>query len=640
MNTQLIKEREFLNFNQCLNENNSSKRSFIKEFYKNKEILINDFLSKGILFYGFTLNFSDGALDANVLWKMIHIRVEELLLISKNIELIEFMYVSIECHGERQEEREKLLITQEGSTQNNIENLRNNKNINLYERILDISKAEQKTLKGLPHLHGIIGIRSLIGENNILLNELNKFYLNNYYKDLLIKRLKTFKQINSYWNYVIKEHNFKFHRFARYSKFFDGVYNNFYDLELKFDHETGDPKEVYSLDLIENGLWNNLLGIGSKNCIKKRILIYLLNIYLWNNNIILNNNDFYKKLDETKFSWKLLTGINYLRDNMFELIKYLKNIFPQQLDNIDLNELFIQHLEDCINSILINNKYLPNLTFTSSLIEFKEGLYFFNYNYFFDYDDQKNNIKKLNVNSYKYFNKTYKYCSENKPIKWLNLLSKNFVKENPDEIDYEKLDEFCANLGRYFNSLVINNSKQKTICIQGFSNTGKSTLIMHLIMKAIGINNIGLVSNYGGQFAFEQIEDKQIIICDEFKYYTNNRSDLLKLIDNEPILLDKKGIQKKEFIHKGSVIFAFNPDINNKMLEDKAFINRLLIYTFTAEINDIDIDIKNILDEELPQIMLYCNKLFFKKLNEKKSHQKRHSKKLSNLILKICSKNN
>jgi len=56
-------------------------------------------------------------------------------------------------------------------------------------------------------------------------------------------------------------------------------------------------------------------------------------------------------------------------------------------------------------------------------------------------------------------------------------------------------------------------------------------------------------------------------------------------------------------------MFIFNQETNNKMLEDQAFINRLLIYSFTNEIKQLNTETINLLNEELPQIIIYCNNL-------------------------------
>ena len=109
----IVLKRNTYDFNKYLKDDNLSKRDFIKQFYKLKEIFINDMLYKGILFFGFTINFPSvkditDVLDSEeIIWDKIHEKVENFLITSKYIELIEFVYISIECHGERQVQREK-----------------------------------------------------------------------------------------------------------------------------------------------------------------------------------------------------------------------------------------------------------------------------------------------------------------------------------------------------------------------------------------------------------------------------------------------------------------------------------------------------------------------------------------------------
>ena len=119
---------------------------------------------------------------------------------------------------------------------------------------------------------------------------------------------------------------------------------------------------------------------------------------------------------------------------------------------------------------------------------------------------------------------------------------------------------------------------------------------------AMGLQNISIISNAVDNFAFEEVADKKVIISDDFKYINNNK------IESSSNLLNKK-----VYINKIPVMFIFNKDTNNKMLEDQAFINKLLIYTFTYQILDLNSNIKDILIKELPQIMMYCNKLYLKK---------------------------
>ena len=274
----IFREKEKLNYDENIILMNDKKKIFDKLFRSHIDIFIKSLMKEGILFYGFTINFPNFIGETNNAWKMINFRVEELLILLKNnIELIEFVYLSIERHGERQEEREKLLITQGGSTQNNVKNKKNKIKTNIYEKILDITKEEQKTLKGLPHLHGIIGIRSLIGENKELCNELQKFFVfNEFYEDILIKQLKSFRQIKGYWNYVIKEKNYNFHRFAYYSSFFTEYYNNINEFTVKYNFND-ELNTIWGGDFIKDAKCNKIKGIGTLKVTDKILLLYLFN---------------------------------------------------------------------------------------------------------------------------------------------------------------------------------------------------------------------------------------------------------------------------------------------------------------------------------------------------------------------------
>jgi len=631
----LMKEKEKYNFNECLLDKSDDKKQFDKVFRTDLDILINTFLSKGVLFYGFTINFSElrnvTDEDRRGCWQMIHFRVEEFLTISKkHVELLEFVYLSIECHGKLIKHNNLssfLSLPTPTSTLKSsfLTNENENEDKDNNNNNIDISKEEQKTLKGLPHIHGIIGIRSLIGKNDMLLTQLNKNY-SMLYSDMLIKSLKSFKQIKGYWNYVIKEQNYKFHRFAFFSNIYDNDYGKIADDELILDYQ----KQSLGLGLIDNAVHKNIIGIGTSKYNNKRVLIYLISLYMHIKDMTIYQNDFYIKIKESKFSWKLMSDISYLKNNCITMLLELQKMFPQQLEHLDINQLILDHLEIVYNDVLKNNKYLPNIELNKSIIEFSDGLYFLDYNYFFEYDNNREKLKKLKINCYKYFKRTYNYCLITKPLKWLECLLNNFESN-------EELDNFCAHLGRYFHSNQLVNKKKKTLCIKGGSNTGKTMLIAKIITEAIGLQNIGIISNESDTFAFEQVEDKQVIICDEFKYSTSNRSDLLKILDNEPILLNKKGVTKKLYVNEAPILFIFNESTNNKMLEDQAFINRLLIYTFTYQITTMTEQIKKALIDELPQIIVYCNKLYFEKNQVKDSHKK-NSKKISQKITKLLIK--
>ena len=136
------------------------------------------------------------------------------------IDLIEFIYFSIEIHGMRQEIRE----------------LKDIKNLTFFQNI--------QTMVGLPHIHGILAIRSILGIqfHKKVLNNLQNFFLDPiFFPDILITSLifplekeKTFYNIKKYWNYLTKEQNYNNHYFIIFSLLNNSLYNSFFDLILFF----------------------------------------------------------------------------------------------------------------------------------------------------------------------------------------------------------------------------------------------------------------------------------------------------------------------------------------------------------------------------------------------------------------------
>lgn len=546
-----IKEKNMLNFDQELNFSSKNKREYSKTLRNELDIFITTLQSKGVTFYGVTINF----LELQSM-NTIHTKIEELVnLISSNIELVEFLYFSIEKH-------------------------------------------KKEKLNGLPHVHGVIGVRSLIGNNVIL--SLKRFFYNFRY-DTQLDYLCDVKNIKKWWNYVLKENNFKFHTFVYYSKW----YENLYAILANHEHQY-DPSGTFKLYYHNSAKYTNIKGLDMKNPKFINILLYLFNLWFQKKGFFFFKDDFFSKIPGSRYAWEIQGNLSYLKENKITIIKELIAEFPQQLGELFYEDLLLKEFDTLYQILQNNNEYLPCLKFDTSVVEFSDGLYFLNYNYFLDFYKNKDLMNKLKINCYKYFKHTFNYCKLNLPKFWLKLINNN-VKD---------LEYFCANLGRYFHNSLILDEKKKTLCIIGGSNTGKTTLIAKIITQIIGNHNVGIIDSTE-TFAFEQIEHKQVIICDEFRFVPKNREDILKVLNNEPVLLNKKNKSKIFYTNKAPVIFLFNENRNNKMLNDSAFVNRLLIYNFDSVVNIPMAEINENLKKELPQIMIYCNDLFFrKKLNQ------------------------
>ncbi|RYE13223.1 MAG: hypothetical protein EOP34_09265, partial [Rickettsiales bacterium] len=187
-----IQERLKLDFNVELLKSNTilERTKFSANFRNYLDLFITDLYYDGVLFYGFTIVMPFTNKNDPKMWYYTHLRVEDLInYIKDNIELIEFCYLSIELH----------------------DNLTNHKKINKSNSLIE----KYNHMEGVPFFKGIIGVRSLLGKNDCHFNQIKRIF-NIPLNETVIKKLSTIKIIKNYWNFVIKQNNYKFHRFTQY----------------------------------------------------------------------------------------------------------------------------------------------------------------------------------------------------------------------------------------------------------------------------------------------------------------------------------------------------------------------------------------------------------------------------------------
>jgi hypothetical protein len=152
------------------------------------------------------------------------------------------------------------------------------------------------------------------------------------------------------------------------------------------------------------------------------------------------------------------------------------------------------------------------------------------------------------------------------------------------------------NLGSYFNSRII-KTKNKITVFSDFKN--------EMIVK-IFLLGFDEKRSKDDLFIFEQQEDEKILVCNSCVLKdTKNLYNVMSL-----------NTRNRKFKKLGNIIFQFNEDLSTKMLDDKTFVIKLLIYTFTFSFCEKNILTENIIEQELAQIIIYCNNLFFSQSQE------------------------
>ena len=115
------------------------------------------------------------------------------------------------------------------------------------------------------------------------------------------------------------------------------------------------------------------------------------------NEIIVNNGKLFKKSENTQQTWVFYHKLEFLKDNYRDICLTLQNKYKFQLEGVDLYDLMLSDL----NTAYAQIKQTPNLIIHDiihyNIIEFKDGLYFMDEDYFFNYYKNKN-IKALNLN--------------------------------------------------------------------------------------------------------------------------------------------------------------------------------------------------------------------------------------------------
>lgn len=327
-----IQERLKLDFNVELLKSNTilERTKFSANFRKYLDLFITDLYYDGVLFYGFTIVMPFTNKNDPKMWYYTHLRVEDLInYIKDNIELIEFCYLSIELH----------------------DNLTNHKKINKSNSLIE----KYNHMEGVPFFKGIIGVRSLLGKNDCHFNQIKRIF-NIPLNETVIKKLSTIKIIKNYWNFVIKQNNYKFHRFTQYSDNYNSFYGEMSDLELQYDNL---EHVAFGLDENTNSLHSTMCGIKDLNPDTQTIINYLFSIYMTKAGFYLYGNKIYQRNKKNVLKCKY--SIEYLRCNNIRILEKLKKLFPQQLKNLQISTLFNQSWNNFFNALKINNHYLPTI---------------------------------------------------------------------------------------------------------------------------------------------------------------------------------------------------------------------------------------------------------------------------------------
>ena len=512
------------------------------------------------------------------------------------------------------------------------------------------------------HFHAIIAIKNFIDFNHCIRNNLSIILpiitasLFHKILDIKISSLNYFNDIRNWINYMHKDidkWNYQGRIFVTnlYRKEFE-ILNCIYENILiiptfdergnkidKNDFVDGNFEcnavEIWTLDyekinlLIKNrnerfnDYMQKLTAIdtftGTKlinNKINNNILIKLLKYYLVFNEYYIDAYNIYVKIKETMISYKYVEGLKtHMYNNFLKNVKifYINN-FSNYFNGFDFDNLcdmFLIKTKNTIESLEVLSENIIKPTF--SILEFNDGLYFIKYDKFLEKKNLNINILK-NLTTTKYYNKSFEWVRQVKPTTWINSLKHSI---GIDGIDGKKNEHYENIIFFFFKILNEVFDKKNTLYIFGKSGTGKSLLIANTLYNIFGKQQIGSVVGEGG-FQFQDLEGKSIALLEEWKYSSKNSPEFLKITSGEDLLISKK-YSKEHIIIKRlfSVILTNHEFKEKKEIIKEAFNNRMYYSEFENRLRDEDLkdfsNFKKKLDDEEVNIILFCNKYFFKK---------------------------
>lgn len=457
-----------------------------------------------------------------------------------------------------------------------------------------------------PHYHIILCIKNILGFNDKFLYNIKNYFteeLNEY--DIVVDLLTDFNNYKNKFKYIFKECNSKkiLNFYTKDIKKYEYIFENYKQIEIITKYT----------DKFEN--------LNSYSTINKKYdeytLINLINFYLQYKDLFLFNKILYTKVENKIMSYKKFVEIEKLHEYIKTFFVDLYIDFKVQLDNIDIYALQIQFVPKIEQMLKKTQEIIINtIKLNFNIIEFNDGIYIINRNKFIP-KKWFNNNNLLKIGTLKYYNKTYKHLSI--PKIW-----KELIIEALDNTDIA--NEFFHYYASIFNKNDNCLGKKRTMYIVGEASTGKTTLTTKLIFQFYGKENVGLISN-SNLFGFENIINKQIIVCDEAHHHVFNTGQILKLLEKEnPLLIERKH-KEAIAIEDNKIIFISNKELEIKEEESKKAIEtRLKTFIFKKRLSENTDNygkiIKNIKNEEI-NIIIYCNKLFFKKYKEENNIKKK-----------------
>lgn len=493
-----------------------------------------------------------------------------------------------------------------------VENLKNS--IELLSYIVIIAELNKNKCW---HLHITIGIKSIIGFNPVIKENLYRKLLWLGYSDVNVKNLNKDKDVYNWFVYSFKDVkpdkiNWRFWALTAIDiePLFRQIFKNLNEL-IKITH----PLKLINWAPLPNSPYDFMLGSKNIGEDAENACLNLWYYYMYLNDIRVHKKRLYKRIKNTYISYELFGEMDVLDDKFTDIMASFLEKFPLQFENSDITNLKRKGLVRLETRIAIDVvRFDLNIKLRYDLLEFRDGIYSIKLNKFLrsdrvERDSLESQLKGLAT--IKYYDRHYKNLNFN--TAWKQKLFETVQGNNEDIRD---IAVRIANIFHRSEELV---GKQKALYIWGESNTGKTSLIANPIITFFGKENIGYFTA-SQQFKFEGLLDKEVAIVDEFVIGKNNRAllqEIKKLLSEEDLMINRKHKQAA-LADKIPIIIISNYNLDHlEFTENEALRNRMKQIKFSRKVKNKKASIKRLLDNEEAAMIIQCNRIYWDEFEKK-----------------------
>jgi hypothetical protein len=451
---------------------------------------------------------------------------------------------------------------------------------------------------GVVSVHCVLGFRAHFNSVQFNLNRIQELILNNGLGDYQISFLKKSKSVVLFLQFLSKNFdknrqlNYSF--FSVFSSFFREIHNSLADIlfddgirfienKTDFDYYTCDE------DSVPFGKFHDIMST-SKNLNREICyeFLFYLTFYFEKKNFLLYKNFLYRKKEHTVLSYILIDSIEiFISKNFLVLMNDLLTNYFDFLDITKFKILFPKYKNKIVDQLNFRSQNVSK-TINFNLLEFQDGIYFATTDTFFP--------KSVNENTSLFYENFFTTRSYDINYADLNFDSSSDFKWK-SKTNFNLIGSTFSVFCKEFRDVLFSSTdccEKSALFALGTSNSSQLELVQNILLHSYGFPHVCFFSlDY--KISNTVLTNTHLFIIQELSW----NEQLFRQFKNLCLYSTEKVKTKILFIS------------NNNKNKDLLFENKHVFY-FNNSCFLTKEEYKEIINE-IPKILVFCNKEYFKK---------------------------